>query len=163
MIETSRLTLRPFIPEDERVAIPLLMCKEFMAYSPTGALDAGGAKQRFFELIGSYRQNGLGKLAIVVKSSGALVGYCGIEMCEIDGTEKPELGFRLLASHRGMGYATEAATAVLKRAESFSKSVIAFTEPANKPSMRVLEKLGFMPIGESSFEGMLVVVFKRDG
>ncbi|MEE2026131.1 GNAT family N-acetyltransferase, partial [Alkalimonas mucilaginosa] len=146
---------------DESVAIPLLRCPEFMAYSPTGALDAKGAKQRFSELMASCERNGLGKLAVVVKSSGTIIGYCGIEMCEIEGARKPELGFRLHANHRGMGYATEAAAAVLHQAEPILSSVIAFAEPANMPSIRILEKLGFRPTGESSFKGVTVVLFSR--
>lgn len=159
MIETSRLTLRPFAPEDESVAVSLLRCPEFMAYSPSGALDTKGAKQRFSELMASCERNGLGKLAVVVKSSGTIIGYCGIEMCEIEGARKPELGFRLHMDHRGMGYAAEAAAAVLHQAEPVLSSVIAFAEPANKSSIRVLEKLGFRPTGKSCFKGVAVVLF----
>jgi ribosomal-protein-alanine N-acetyltransferase len=161
MIETPRLTLRPFAPEDEKIAISLLTCPEFMAYSPTGALDFQGAKLRFSALMSGYETNGLGKLAVVVKSSGALIGYCGIEMCEIEGASNAELGFRLQTDYRGVGYATEAARAVLEQTELASSRVIAFTEPANKPSMKVLEKLGFRRTGESSFGGMAVVLFNR--
>src|SRR5690606_14433324 len=130
-----RLMLRPFAPEDESVAISLLRCPEFMAYSPTGALDQNGAKQRFSELMASFDRKGLGKLAVVAKSSGTIIGYCGIEMCEIEGSTKPELGFRLHMNHRRMGYATEAAAAVLHQAEPVLSSVIAFAEPANKSSI----------------------------
>lgn len=161
MIETSRLILRPFALEDEGAAISLLMCPEFMAYSPTGALGVKEARQRFVDLVASHDGNCLGKLAVIAKSSGTLIGYCGIEMCDIGGKSSAELGFRLQMNYHGVGYATEAAAAVLERAEPVLGNVIAFTEPANEPSIRVLQKLGFRSTGESSFKGMAVVIFGR--
>ena len=154
--------LRPFTPEDEDTVVSFLTCPQFMVYSPTGALNVRGAKQRFSEITFSYERNGFGKLAIVVKASGVLIGYCGIEMCEIDGVSKAELGFRLKTNYRGMGYATEASKAVLEYSELILKDdIIAFTEQANQPSMKVLAKLGFKRTGESSVNGMAVILFGR--
>lgn len=159
MIQTSRLTLRPFSPSDEAAVIDLLMCPEFMAYSPTGAMEKEAANQRFYQLLCSYQLNGLGKLAVVVKSCGTLIGYCGIEVCAIDGVQRPELGFRLQTSYRGKGYATEAATALLS--SNNIDGVVAFTEPTNHASIKVLAKLGFRQTGISSFRGMPVILFDR--
>lgn len=159
MIQTPRLTLRPFTLDDEATAVSFLMSPEFMVYSPTGALGKEAAKQRFHDLMSSYQKNGIGKLAVVVNSCGTLIGYCGIEMCEIDGKKQPELGFRLITQHRGQGYATEAARALLD--SNTMDNVIAFTEPANQASLKLLAKLGFRETGSSSFGEMSVIMFSR--
>ncbi len=160
MIQTPRLTLRPFKPEDEATAVCLLMCPEFMAYSPTGALDQEAAGRRFRDLLRGHKENGIGKMAVAITPSNTPIGYCGLELCELDGIQQIELGFRLQTSYRGRGYATEAAQALLASVDpKFSRNVIAFTEPSNQASLRVLEKLGFRKTGESSFRGMPVSLF----
>lgn len=159
MIHTSRLILRPFTQDDKTSAVSFLMCPEFMVYSPTGALEEDAAEQRFNNLVLNYQINGFGKMAVVLKSDGMLIGYCGIEACEIDGCKQLELGFRLGTKYRGHGYATEAAKALLEA--NTLVNVIAFTEPSNKRSIKVLLKLGFQQTGNSSFEGMPVILFGR--
>jgi len=55
-----------------------------------------------------------------------------------------EIGWRIAAPYWNQGYATEAALAVLHAA--FKKyglsEVVSFTSTLNKPSMRVMEKIG---------------------
>lgn len=160
MIHTSRLILRPFIQEDEATVVSFLMCPEFMVYSPTGVLEKEAAERRFQDLVSSYRLKGFGKLAVTRKSCGTLIGYCGVEVCKIDGVDRLELGFRLGIEYRGHGYATEAAKALLE--STALANVIAFTEPSNNQSIKVLLKLGFKQTGSSSFEGMPIILFGRD-
>ena len=74
MIETSRLFLRPFLEEDEFDFIPALMDRDFMAFSPSGALNLQQAKVRFRELVDGYRTNGFGKIAIIVKETQQVIG-----------------------------------------------------------------------------------------
>lgn len=159
MIHTERLILRPFTLDDEVVVVSLLMCADFMIHSPSGALQCDSARERFHSLMLSYEANGVGKLAVVLKPCKTLIGYCGVEMCEIDGECHPELGFRLVSQYRGKGYATEAARAVLSILEV--ANVIAFTEPSNKESVKVLHKLGFCQTGTSSLGGMEIMLFGR--
>jgi RimJ/RimL family protein N-acetyltransferase len=162
MIETSRLFLRPFSEEDEFNFISALMDQDFMAFSPSGALNLQQAKVRFRELVDGYRMNGFGKIAIIVKETQEIIGYCGIEPCEIDGIPELELGYRLLKSSRGFGYATEAAKALLRfESQRDRNNIIAFTEPTNQPSINVLHKLGFTQYGVSIFHDMSVILFRK--
>jgi Acetyltransferases, including N-acetylases of ribosomal proteins len=162
IILSERLLLRPFLPEDEIAAIRLLTNPDFMVYSPSGALTEVSARERFNELCESYRRFGFSKFAVFLRDSPILLGYCGVEQCEIDGALQVELGFRLHSAYRGQGYATESGRAFLEwHHNSYQKPVIAFTEPSNKPSICVLEKLGFQQFSESKFGGMSVIVFRR--
>ncbi|MCR6652971.1 MAG: GNAT family N-acetyltransferase [Cellvibrionaceae bacterium] len=161
-IVSERLFLRPFVPEDELAVVAFLTNPEFMVYSPSGALSEGDAKIRFYELSETYRKFGFAKFAVTLRKSNKLIGYCGIEPCEIAGSEQMELGFRLHPAYRGYGYATEAGSSFLAWYERhFPKPVIAFTEPSNHSSIRVLQKLDFQQSGTAVFIGMPVIVFKR--
>lgn len=156
MIETSRLLLRPFSLEDELNFVPALMCQDFMAFSPSGAFSSQQAKVRFRELVEGYRINGFGKIVIILKENQLIIGYCGIEPCEIDGVRELELGYRLIKNFRGFGYATEAAKAVLYfESQRGRNNIIAFTETTNQPSINVLNKLGFKQYGASIFDWSL--------
>ena len=61
-----------------------------------------------------------------------------------------EIGYGILPEYEGMGYTTEAVTAMTQWA--FGNAGVVFveaeTEPDNKASQRVLEKCGFVPDGE---------------
>ena len=91
----------------------------------------------------SYRGNGFGLYRVQVKASGETVGLCGLvkrmTLPDVD------LGYALLPEFFGQGYAVEAGKAVLgdARARLGIGRIVAITDPANVPSVRVLEKLGF--------------------
>lgn len=72
-----------------------------------------------------------------------------------DGTA--ELGYSVLEEFQCAGYATEAVGGLLRWAFSHPEvtRVIAETLPPLKPSIRVLEKSGFLNVGEGSEEGVI--------
>lgn len=173
MPETQYLTLdniilRQIVPGDRDALIPLLMDEEFMAFSPSGAMDQAQAAKRFDSFVDSfvngYQAQGTGKLAIVDKSSGELIGYCGLEPCHLDGEDIIELGYRLNTTARGRGLAFAAATAVLDywaKSGTVPRTVHAFTEPENAVSIHILMKLGFNFIRHSRYAGMPIKVFEK--
>jgi RimJ/RimL family protein N-acetyltransferase len=116
-----------------------------MEFSPAGPLSRAECRDRLNGFIAAYTEHGFGKWAVVIEASGEVIGYCGVELTAIDGPPVPELGFRIRADSWGQGYATEAARAALDhcfRELGFS-DLVAFVEPANHRSVRVLTKLGF--------------------
>jgi RimJ/RimL family protein N-acetyltransferase len=72
------------------------------------------------------------------------VGFHG----PVVGVATVELGWQIVPASQGRGYATEAATALLRWAAERRgvESVIARIEPANSPSLRVAAKLGMREI-----------------
>jgi len=162
IIETPRLLLRPFEVADEPFVVATLMDEDFMVFSPSGAVDITTAKQRFQSLLRQSVQSGFAKLAVVLKRNQQLIGYCGVASCELEGKPEIELGYRLIKSARGFGYATEAASAVLEEcARKGVKNIVAFTEPQNHPSINVLQKLGFSFSSNSRYQNMPIVIFRR--
>jgi ribosomal-protein-alanine N-acetyltransferase len=137
------------------------MCSEFMVFSPSGALDREQAIVRFSELVHGPNEKCLGKLALIEKQNTNIIGYCGIEPCEIEGRNCGELGFRLSLGSRNKGYATEAARAILAYEQDRGrKEVVAIAEPDNVLSIHVLFKLGFTKVCHSSYLGMPVILFE---
>src|SRR5665647_105160 len=63
-----------------------------------------------------YREDGCAEYAVVIESTGDLIGDCGPTYREIDGQRLPELGWDLRSDMWGHGYATEAARGVLTHA-----------------------------------------------
>ncbi|NOH60687.1 GNAT family N-acetyltransferase [Vibrio sp. RE88] len=159
-IETPRLLLRPFVAEDRDITIDLLQNDAFMAYSPTGAMNTCQAQQRFEQL--TSKSTTFGKLAIIERATGHLIGYCGLEKYTYQQQTMLELGYRLTPEARGNGYAIEASRAVLNIAKQQGiERVLGLTEPDNVPSQKILLKLGFTPIDSDYYQGMPVEYFEK--
>jgi RimJ/RimL family protein N-acetyltransferase len=98
----------------------------------------GLAEQRIQAL-----SSGIGLLTIRRRADDEPLGYCGLIVgrCSLD---EPEIAYELLKRFHGCGYATEAAHAVMQAAFATGRDRIWSTVGAwNKPSLRVLDKLGF--------------------
>ena len=60
-----------------------------------------------------YEEDGSGLRAVVLKSSGKMIGDCGPVWQEVDGKRQLEIGYHIRRDHWGRGYATEAAHAAM--------------------------------------------------
>ncbi|WOI22258.1 GNAT family N-acetyltransferase [Nonlabens ulvanivorans] len=58
-----------------------------------------------------YEENRGGLNALIDKTTGKMIGQCGILVQHIDGEPRLEVGYSILPGHRNKGYATEAAVA----------------------------------------------------
>ena len=98
---------------------------------------------------------------VIEKSGGELIGDCGfLRMPEPDEHEI-ELGYRLMKSWWGRGYATEAAAACVEY--GFDRlsldCIVAVTNPENRASQRVLQKIGFVKYKICKYKQFDVVKF----
>lgn len=86
---------------------------------------------------------------ILDAASGSVIGTCGFKGPP-DDAGAVEIAYGIVPSFQGRGYATEAAQALVDFARSHSevRIVRAHTLPGNGASMRVLEKCGFLRVGE---------------
>jgi [ribosomal protein S5]-alanine N-acetyltransferase len=84
-----------------------------------------------------------GQRLVVELETGLVVGGIGLFGPPCDG--RVELGYGLVESRRGRGYATEAARAMVEMALGLPgvTEVVAGVDPANPASVRVLERSGF--------------------
>jgi RimJ/RimL family protein N-acetyltransferase len=92
--------------------------------------------------IATYRDCGLCWYALRERSTGRLVGNCGILLGRT-GAAEPEIGYEIRYDSRGRGYAAEAVTAVMAEcARAGVGRVWATVRPANAASLRVLDRIG---------------------
>jgi ribosomal-protein-alanine N-acetyltransferase len=85
------------------------------------------------------------------------IGFFGPPTAAADGVAEVEVGYGLVEDARGLGYATEALTAVVSAAEATGARVRASVLPDNDASIRVLAKCGFTELRGSTEDGELVM------
>jgi RimJ/RimL family protein N-acetyltransferase len=95
----------------------------------------------------NYAIRGYGMFAIVERASGRVIGFVGL--VHPGGQELPELKYALRRDAWGQGFATEAASALLKHAAAAwqVEEVMATVAPDHHVSQRVLLKAG-MQLGD---------------
>ena len=86
----------------------------------------------------------------------SFIGFVGLQHVSFSAPFTPavEAGWRLARAHWGLGYATEAARAVL--AHGFGPlgltEVLSFAVPGNAASRRVMERIGMVHDPEAGFD-----------
>ena len=155
ILETERLALREWTPEDAEALFEMVGDAEVMRYVDTGQPWEGVGRVR--EWIGrlneSYRTRGFSRWAVVEKASGEAVGSCGFALLPWSG--EIDFGYMFRRDRWGKGYASEITPAVLRHGfERYGfREVVASIAPENGASRRVLEKLGFVYRGNEVMQG----------
>jgi RimJ/RimL family protein N-acetyltransferase len=145
VLETDRLILRHFEPEDAPFILTLLNEPSFLRYiGDKKVRNLDDARQYIFNgPRASYERHGFGLYQVELKDTHTPVGMCGLLKRE----ELPhaDIGFAFLPDYWNKGFASEAASAVLKDARERLKPgrVLAIVNPDNDASIKLLEKLGF--------------------
>ena len=88
VLETSRLLLREFVPEDADALSLVLSDPETMRYYPA-PLERSEVEAWIERNRRRYANDGHGLWAMILKSSGELIGECGITMQEVEGVILP--------------------------------------------------------------------------
>lgn len=161
-VETQRLVLREFLPEDFHQLAPILANPQVMKFSLTGILSIPQTQKKIESFIASYAKYGFGKWAVILKDSNELIGYCGIAVEKIDNQDEKEIGYRIAPRFWDKGLATEAALAVLQYGFNQLKLpyILGIVESANIASVRVLEKLGMKYQRKTVFHGVKMDVYR---
>ncbi len=143
VIETDRLVLRAPVEDDRDRFVELFTDETFTVFSG-GVHDRASANARFDGMLSLAAAVPYAKQPIIERRSGVIVGYTGVATVKIDGVERLEWGWRLAAGARGLGYATEAAMALLAVADARDDGeMLCLIAPDNQPSRRVADKVGF--------------------
>ena len=139
ILETTRLILRPPGEGDAEALVAALNNFNISRWTcriphPYGPADAAA----FLEYCRNLPAD---DVVLLITHGGDAIGVIGIE--------RGELGYWLAEPHWGRGYATEAAQATIGHGFSAAgrDSIKASYFTGNTASQRVLEKLGFEPVG----------------
>jgi [ribosomal protein S5]-alanine N-acetyltransferase len=101
--------------------------------------------------------------AVITRAQPAMVGRIGFHGPP-DSNGMVEIGYAIDAAHRRQGFGLECAQTLIASAERLPQVSIvrASIAPGNTPSLRIAERLGFVPVGEQIDEiDGLELVFER--
>jgi RimJ/RimL family protein N-acetyltransferase len=144
IIETDRLVLREFHPDDHAFILELLNEPGWIRYIGDRGLRTPEAARGYIVDVpmAMYARNGFGLWAVQHKDDTTLLGMCGL--IRRDTLPDVDIGFAFLERHQGRGYAFEAAAAVLAHGRQVLglARIVAITDPDNAASIQLLEKIG---------------------
>ncbi len=144
-IETDRLTLRPYL-QGEAALIHRLIGDIRVFFWRTEPGTLAEAEDRLANSLASISDTGLGLWAVFAKrrkdEGSAFLGQVFLQT--LRDSHEIEIGYQLMPEAWGNGYASEAARALLDHGfrELELDQIVAVSLPDNKPSLRVLQRLG---------------------
>ena len=149
--ETDRLFCQPIQKSDAFFILELMNTEDWLANIGDRNVHTQYQAQVYIQhkMISQFEVSGYVTFILTRKTDTIKIGTVGLYNREgIDGID---IGFALLPEHYGKGYAFEACQQLLKLAkEKFKLQTIkAITLPSNKPSQKLLERLGFSFIKET--------------
>lgn len=167
-IATDRLRLRAHDTNDFENCVAMWRDPEvtrFIGGKPQTLEEIWG---RLLRYAGMWSLTGKGFWVIEDRASGKFLGEVGVmdvqrEMDPPFGADEPEVGWALLPSSQGQGYAGEAVTAAMAWADRELKApmLVCIISPENTPSIRVAEKLGFRERTRTTYHGKPTIQFER--
>ena len=161
-LETDRLAMRPFVPEDIEAVHAYRRDPDVMRF--TGGPDR--SLEDTSRTIEMYRrcqdEYGFSKWAVVLKGTGELVGDSGL--LPMNDVPEFELGYRLARRFWSLGLATECGRAWLRAAflHLNLERVFAHSDERHDVSIRVMRKLGMEFDGQARIAGIHCSVYRID-
>jgi RimJ/RimL family protein N-acetyltransferase len=141
IIVTERLVLRCWQPADLKPYTAMNEDPETMVYLH-GTMGFAATERLVTHLIGMWHLRGFGMWAVELREDGSFAGRAGLY--QTSEWPEPEVAWSIRRDLWNRGLATEAGAAAL--AFGFGQCglnrIISLPAPANKPSVRVAEKLG---------------------
>jgi len=162
-LETERLRLRAYRPQDVDDLAPMFADLEHMRFYPA-PFDREQTEAWIARQLERYQQDGFGLLLAELREDGAFVGTIGPSVQEVGGERLVEIGWHVRPGLKGYGYAPEAAAAARDWAFANLKvgHLISLILPENTPSARVAEKIGMHVEREADYKGLRHRIYRID-
>ena len=143
-LETGRLVLRPMQADDVDDLLLIFSDPRVMASFDEILFDRAQMKQWLQRNLDHQIRYGYGLFAVIHKIDQILIGNCGLEWMEVDGTVAAELGYDFRSDYWNQGLATEAAAAVRDYAFGVLRlpQLVSLIRVGNHASQHVAEKIG---------------------
>lgn len=147
LYETRSLIVRHLTRQDVETMTAVYGNAEAMRWVGDGSpLDRAGCEKWIDVTLSNYQERGYGMSALQLKTSGTVIGFCGI--VHPHQQQEPEIKYALLQDFWGQGLATEAVAGMLTYAREALglQRVIATVAPENLASQCILIKSGMLQI-----------------
>lgn len=159
---THRLHLRPLSAADLPFLLDYFQDPVATRYLPFAQPTQAFAQTWLDRQLSRYKENYGGLCAVELRSTGELIGQCGLIYQWVDHIPKWEVGYHFSRPHWGNGYATEAAIACRDAAfvAGIAETLISIIHPDNLPSQAVAQRNGMSHWKDTVFKGIPVKVFR---
>jgi RimJ/RimL family protein N-acetyltransferase len=166
-LETERLRLRAWRRDDREDYFAILQEPAVFRHFGPEPMGMEECWRRLMAAVGGWQLNGFGGWAVERKSDGKLLGMTALFTAwrglDPEFGQEPEMGWIFATETHGKGLAGEACRAALEWAESTldPTPIWAIIAPANDPSLRLADKLGFERLHETVYHNDPTIVLKR--
>lgn len=156
VLETPRLMLRRWNAGDALAVASIYAKPEVMRFIPGGVWSRERTAEIIERMASLERQRGFGFYPILLKSDGRILGHCGLGSLE-QGAEI-ELAYVLDSTHWQRGYATEAASAMIRHGFRLGVAprIVAVAFPENLKSIAVMQRIGMSRVGRARHFGAML-------
>jgi RimJ/RimL family protein N-acetyltransferase len=154
-LQTERVILRRWTAADRAPFAALNSDPRVMEHFPA-PLSGAESNALADQIDAHFTRHQFGLWALEIPGRTSFAGFVGLAVPGFHAHFTPcvEIGWRLAADHWGLGYATEAAGAVL--AFGFGRlrlaEIVSFTTPANVRSRRIMERIGMTHRAADDFD-----------
>jgi [ribosomal protein S5]-alanine N-acetyltransferase len=168
IIETERLFLRELLPTDDEAMFLLDSnpnVHQYLGNKPVNSIEV--CREYIVNIRNQYKQNGIGRFAVVIKETHETIGWAGIKYItetENNHIDFYEIGYRLQEQHWGKGYGFEAAKAWLNYGfnQMKIKKMYASANKENAGSIKILKKIGMQYVSEFDWNGISCYWFELE-
>lgn len=163
-LETNRLLFRSHQANDEDAFLRMQTDPEVRRYVGGSPWTPERAHQRFRDEYLGKPSKLFGLWATILKEENAYIGFCGLRFrASRKGGRAANLAYYLARPYWCRGLATEASRAFIDVAFSRLSLVrlLADVEKGNDASEHILQKLGFVQIGQGEVPGRVFHIYQK--
>lgn len=149
VVETERLILRTHSMADLDALHTLTSHPDVWQFDPGRQRTIEESRALLVWRMMEYERRGIGRLAVVLKASGQLIGYCGLQLCLLEdcyalNTPEIEFFYGLSRDHWGQGLISEAGHALIRHGfdEHKLKRIMSSALSDNQRSINVMRRVG---------------------
>lgn len=161
VLETERLVMRALQPSDAAAMFELDSnpnVHKYLGNNPVATID--DCLNYIQHIRNQYTQNGIGRFAVVIKETGAVIGWAGLKFIteyENDHINFYDLGYRLQEKHWAKGYGYEVAKAWLEYGFNVMNVPVIYASAHvdNVGSNKILCKIGMVEKGQFYYDDLL--------
>ncbi len=167
VVETARLRLRAHRADDYPSSSAMWADPQVTRFIGGRPSSAQQTWSRLLGYVGHWQLQHYGYWAIEEKSTGRFIGDVGFSDFKRDIIEPmrnvPELGFALISTVHGKGYATEAVRAATEWGDGHlpSKRTVCLVDEKNAASLHIVRNAGYREFDRITFNDTPVVLLER--